>query len=152
MAIIVSYEIQVPANDLKRAGQSTTFQNTIINWPDGTEFTIKQATFAQRYEDGVAKDSFAPVFIDDNGKLLFVKMLVRERVKADGTIISPNGSVNKRAMEIIAANEGKTDQEVLDALFNEFKDKTFVASRQTYAAKGKFGEFPASIINFSFKE
>ena len=149
---IVSYRVNIPAEDAKKAGESKSFQRAIVNWPDGSEFTVKKCGFAQRVEDGVPKDSYAPVFIDDNDKLMFVRMLVRERVKADGSIISPNGEVNLKTLEIISKNEGKNDQEILDALFAEFRDRTFVAHRQTYAAKGRFGEYPASIINFSFKE
>ena len=60
---------------------------------------------------------------------IWLSMLCREVTTADGAVLVPSGSLNKKAIELVEDSTVLTDKDVLEALVAFCKDKTVICKR-----------------------
>lgn len=117
---------------------------------DGVKFTISDT--AVRVANTKRKDGSAvmsPVLVTSIGDL-FISMLVRSRVTADGDIVTPSGTLNVAVRDIIAANHGKTNGEILAAILAAVRGKTYIVKSDSYVGLTADGrKYPARLININ---
>lgn len=119
---------------------------------DEAEFEVTEYTFVQKEENGVVdpKSKATPVLITTIGNL-FLRMLTRRKIAADGSIKEPNGTFNIAVRECIAHNSGKSDGEILTAIIKLCKGKKLAVKRTAFATSGQYGPFVTDLIEINFK-
>lgn len=83
---------------------------------------------------------------------LFVSSLTKTYVKKDGSTIKAQGDVVDLVRKTIAANAGKTNKEVLDAIIAAVGNRDIKVERTEYTANGKFGDVAKATIDLYFKQ
>jgi hypothetical protein len=115
-------------------------------------FSVTDYDFQVANIDGKPKEdgNKCPVLVTSVGSL-FLSLLTKKKVTADGTILEPDGTFNRLVRELIIANRTKTNGEILKAIVDACKDKTVSVLRTPYVRKTSFGEQPAELIEFNIQ-
>lgn len=145
-----------PVDDVtkQKADQSTSISLGNSPFQHNVKFKVTDYGYRKAENDGkVDKDAYTnPVLTTTVGDL-FLSMLIKARVKANGDIISPNGTFNVFVKDTITANSGKSNGEILKAIVDGCKGKELIVERVPYSAKSKDGrEYAASAVNINFAE
>lgn len=146
----------VKADDKKIEAANKSFTISMGNSPfqQGAVFVVTGFTYKQAENDGKvdANASANPVLTTSIGDM-FLSMVLKARVNAEGSILEPNGTFNHFSKDTISANAGKSNGEILKAIVDGCKDKKVKVSRQPYVAITKDGRrFASSLVILDFKD
>ena len=119
---------------------------------DGVEFTLTGHRHVFPIIDGTEKrDGYPlPVFTTSLGAeaYLFLSMVLKQKVDADNHILTPSGSFNALVREIIAANAGNTDNQILATIEARMTGKRIRVTRVPFIKLNSKGvRIPSSYIN-----
>ena len=140
------------ANEVQTANASTSIKRGNSPFQHNVQFTISGFSYEKAEMDGkVSKDAYLNPVLTTNVGSLFLSTVLRSRVKADGTVVTPDGTFNKFCREQIAAHN--TNGEILQAIVDGCKDKKVVVNRVPYASLTKDGRTVASfLVELNFVE
>lgn len=140
------------ANEVQTANASTSIKRGNSPFQHNVQFTISGFSYEKAEMDGkVSKDAYLNPVLTTSVGSLFLSTVLRSRVKADGTVITPDGTFNKFCREQIAAHN--TNGEILQAIVDGCKDKKVVVNRVPYASLTKDGRTVASfLVELNFVE
>lgn len=147
------------ANDAQRteADALHTLGSSSSPYLHGVELTIVGHDYDFAEIDGkVAKDAKPqPVFkakIGEDEYSLFVRPLMRNAVKSDGTVLKHDGTFNTFVAKTIAENRTLSNGELLSLIVKAVEGKTIVVRRTPYSALSKDGRTYASdLVDYDFK-
>ena len=129
----------------KRVGAGSELFTGVSPWQDQVRFRVTGSTFKAR-EGHETEDSF-PALTTTIGDL-FLSALLRPRVDEKGKKLVPNGSLNRKLVEIARVGP-KTRKEVLDALVDACEGHDILVRRLDYVgARGDGSRYPASYLEF----
>ena len=140
------------ANEVQTANASTSIKRGNSPFQHNVQFTISGFSYEKAEMDGkVSKDAYLNPVLTTSVGSLFLSTVLRSRVKADGTVVTPDGTFNKFCREQIAAHN--TNGEILQAIVDGCKDKKVVVNRVPYASLTKDGRTVASfLVELNFVE
>ena len=93
-------------NEVQTANASTSIKRGNSPFQHNVQFTISGFSYEKAEMDGkVSKDAYLNPVLTTSVGSLFLSTVLRSRVKADGTVITPNGTFNKFCREQIAAHK-----------------------------------------------
>ena len=146
----------VKADDNKIEVANKSFSISMSNSPFQNKVTFKVTSFTykQAENDGkVDADAMVnPVLTTTVGDM-FLSMILKAKVDADGKILEPNGTFNQFIKDTISKNNGKSNGEILNAIVDGCKDKEVVVSRQPYSAISKDRQkYVAYMVVLNFKD
>ncbi len=146
----------IPVNDAQKenAKKSNSIAKSQSPFQHNLPFTVSGYDFVVAEIDGKVKEnSYAnPVLLTSVGNL-FLSMLLKSKVDADGKILEPKGSFNLFVKETIAKMNDKSNAEILQAIVDGCKDKTLIVNRVPYILLNKFEtRVPASLVEINFKD
>lgn len=146
-------ELNGTALETAKCGFSITLGNSPFQ--DDVLFTIIGFTFTVPMEDGkVKQDARAlPVLITSIGNL-YLSLLLKRKITADGKVITPDGSLNRLVREIVGKANGKTDGEILQTIVYDprIKGHNVKVKRTPFVGKSRLGsEFPSDLIEFDIQ-
>jgi hypothetical protein len=145
----------VKADDNKIEVANKSFSISMGNSPfqQGVIFKVTGFTYKQAQNDGKvdANASVNPVLTTSVGDM-FLSMVLKARVDAEGKVLEPNGTFNQFVKNIISNMVGKSNGEILTAIVDGCEDKEVFVTRQPYAAMTKDGrKFAASLVILDFR-
>lgn len=140
------------ANEVQTANVSTSIKRGNSPFQHNVQFTISGFSYEKAEMDGkVSKDAYLNPVLTTSVGSLFLSTVLRSRVKADGTVVTPDGTFNKFCREQIAVHN--TNGEILQAIVDGCKDKKVVVNRVPYASLTKDGRTVASfLVELNFVE
>ena len=140
------------ANEVQTANASTSIKRGNSPFQHNVQFTISGFSYEKAEMDGkVSKDAYLNPVLTTSVGSLFLSTVLRSRVKADGTVVTPDGTFNKFCREQIAKHN--TNGEILQAIVDGCKDKKVVVNRVPYASLTKDGRTVASfLVELNFVE
>lgn len=140
------------ANEVQTANASTSIKRGNSPFQHNVQFTVSGFSYEKAEMDGkVSKDAYLNPVLTTSVGSLFLSTVLRSRVKADGTVVTPDGTFNKFCREQIAAHN--TNGEILQAIVDGCKDKKVVVNRVPYASLTKDGRTVASfLVELNFVE
>lgn len=140
------------ANEVQTANASTSIKRGNSPFQHNVQFTVSGFSYEKAEMDGkVSKDAYLNPVLTTSVGSLFLSTVLRSRVKADGTVVTPDGTFNKFCREQIAKHN--TNGEILQAIVDGCKDKKVVVNRVPYASLTKDGRTVASfLVELNFVE
>lgn len=119
---------------------------------EGVRFQVTDYAYQQAETDGRIdpKARVNPVLVTTVGNL-FLSMLTRPKVNAEGQILRPNGTFNQAVAAKIAEMHDKADGEILKAIVEMLRDKTIVTHRVEFIGKADNRPYVSYLINFDFE-
>lgn len=140
------------ANEVQTANTSTSIKRGNSPFQHNVQFTVSGFSYEKAEMDGkVSKDAYLNPVLTTSVGSLFLSTVLRSRVKADGTVVTPDGTFNKFCREQIAKHN--TNGEILQAIVDGCKDKKVVVNRVPYASLTKDGRTVASfLVELNFVE
>ena len=129
----------------KRVGAGSELFTGVSPWQDQVKFRVTGSAYRAR--EGHENEDSLPVLTTTIGDL-FLSTLLRARVDEKGKRLVPNGSLNRKLVEI-AGTGTKTKKEVLDALVVACEGHDILVRRVDYVgARGDGSRYPASYLEF----
>ena len=141
--------VKADDNKIEAANKSFTISMGGSPFQPGATFVVTGFTYKQAEIDGkVGADApTSPVFITSIGDM-FLSMVIKAKVSAEGSILEPNGTFNHYVKDTISRMSGKSNGEILKAIVDGCKDKKVAVSRQPYVAISKDGRrFASSFVS-----
>lgn len=147
----MALEMMINVSEQVKNQQDATHSISMGNSPfqDGVKFTVTGYGYRHPKVDGKILDKTSPVLTTTIGDL-FLTMVTRSKVTADGQIIAPNGTFNKAIADKIAELNGKTNGEILTAIVKMAEGKEITVTREAYIAGDGTRRYPATIIHLNF--
>lgn len=135
-------------NDKKTEAGKQTWRGT-SPFQDNVEFNITGFTYKVAVVDGKQSDHVLPILTTTVGDA-FVSMFTKLHPATDGTPRKAEGTAVELLLNTIAANSGKTNDEVLSAVVAAFKDKKVRVTRRSYNGLTREGKtMAASVPDFN---
>lgn len=143
---------QLKGQDKDNASKGHNISLGVNPFSDGATFEVTGFGFTVPEEDNKPKEGARtlPVLETSLGNL-YLSLLTRRKVTSDGRILTPNGTLNVAVKEIVAANAGKTDGEILSAICEDprVKGRKIKVQRTEFLAKSRVGvEYPTDLLEF----
>jgi len=138
---------ELNTDEKAKAGQETW--RATSPFQEGITFAITGYTYKVAVVDGKVSERILPVLNTTVGDA-FVSMFTKLHPAVDGTPRKAEGTAVDLLLNTIAANSDKTNDEVLAAVVEAFKDKKVQVSRRTYNGLTRDGKtFATSIADFA---
>lgn len=149
----------------QKCADAHSIVRTVGQLPIGAEFTIKDYCYVPggKYKDanGVEKESSKPALLTsfENATVNVIDASATVAIipftDDDGKRVTCwrcEGDFHDKLREVIRANAGKNNAEILQVIVNEFKDKPLVVTSIVHhQASGKYGTYLRPFVNISFK-
>lgn len=136
-----------------RAKTEFTLTRTQSPFQHGVTFQVTGFAFRKPvYDDIKASENATPIpVLTTTVGDLFIKMLFRKGIDAEGNIIDHDGSFNKEVSDILATNSTKNDGEILSLIVENCKDKKLVVSRKNFVGINTLNQrYATSIVDINY--
>ena len=119
---------------------------------EGVRFQVTDYAYQQAETDGRIDPNakVSPVLVTTVGNL-FLSMLTRPKVNAEGQILRPSGTFNQAVTAKIAEMHDKADGEILKAIVEMLRDKTIFPHWVEFIVKAYNRLYVGYLINFDFE-
>lgn len=131
---------------LKSVGES------ISPFQDGKTFKVTDYSYKQVTDDGKVRQDAAPLpVLKTSIGDLYLSMVTRSKITADGEILTPNGTFNDFVRDIIASNSEKSNKEIMTLIVEGCKNKEIKVTREPYIGLSQRGtRFATSLVVLDF--
>lgn len=140
-------------NDAKQRPVFTLVNGGRSPWLDGMTFKIVGYELVDVVVTETNETHQCWTFKTSNDVRLFLSMLTRIRLDANGEQHMPTGTFNLAFSNALATTTAKNVGDFLDSFVASVKDKNITVALEHYNALSRNGNvYPATLVNFNFVE